>query len=437
MQHPIHTLLRAAVVLSTLLLGARTQAYAGPILAFGAGHPYTPETIYLVDLGGNATPLHSFAFIHAPNSFTFDVDNETLVMHDTNPDAVVRFDLGAFAFLGALHQGAPLGEVFCVRPFGTGDYLVADSVFTAPNGFETSVRLVRADGSGVATLFTTSAWDAQIRALAEDLATGEILAGLLTIGPPGTAPSLIRIAPDTGTFTVLDPTPRSITALVQDHRDGAVIYGAYDGGIWRRAPNGAVETLIPATHPSNITASSLAFDRAEENGVLVAGGSGRLARIAFTPGGPASVVAVHAPGASLGLPAVKDIAFVGERNIASHRAGQLRWQFELSFPGEGGGIYALALSLTGFTPGIPLGNRTIPLVPDAVFFASLNGSLAPILQDNVGVLDAQGRATVTLDLSVFGGVDPNARVWVAAATIDGAAPFGLRTISKPSILVLR
>ena len=436
MQHPIQSFLRAAVVVSSLLQVARTQAYDTPILAFGAGHPFTPETIYTVDLAGNTTPLHSFAFLHVPNSFTFDVDNTTLVMHDTNPDAVVRFDLGTFDFLGALHQGAPLGEVFCVRPFGTGDYLVSDSTFTTENGFVTSVRLVRADGSGVSTLFTTSAWDAQIRAVAEDLATGEILAGLLTIGPDA-APSLIRIAPDTGAFTVLDPTPRGISALVQDHRDGAVIYGAWDGGIFRRAPSGAVETLIPANNPSDITATALAFDRAEGNGELVAGGNGRIARIAFTPGGPATVVAVHEAGAALGLPAVKDINFVGERNIASHRAGQLRWQFELSFPGEGGGTYALALSLSGFTPGIPVGNRTIPLVPDFIFFASLDGSLASILQDNVGVLDAEGRATVTLDLSPFGAIDPSLRVWAVAATIDGGAPFGLRTITKPSILVLR
>ena len=436
MQLPTQTLLRAAVVLSILLPGARSQAYESPLLVFGAGHPYTPETIYRVDLAGNPTALHSFALSRLPNSFTFDVDNTTLVMHDTNPDAVVRFDLGLPGVVGTLHRGAPLGEVHCVRPFGTGDWLVADSHFTAANGFQTSVRLVRADGSGVATLFSTSAWDAQIRAVAEDLATGEILAGLLTIGT-GTAPSLIRIAPATGTFTVLDPLPRSITALVQDHRDGTVLYGAWDGGIFRRAPNGAIDTLIAASHPSGITASALAFDRAEGNGVLVAGGSGRIARLAFAPGGAATVVAVHAPGTALGLPAVKDLAFVGERNVASHRTGPLRWQFELDFPGEAGTSYALAISLTGFTPGIAVGNRTIPLVPDAAFSASLDGSLAPILQDNVGVLDAGGRATVTLDLSPFGAVDPNARLWVAAATIDGGAPYGLRTISKPSILVLR
>ena len=425
MQLPTQTLLSTAVVLATLLPGARSQAYGTSLLAFGAGHPYTPETVYLVDLAGNPTALHSFALASVPNSFSFDVDNETLVMHDTNPDAVVRFDLGLPGVVGTLHQGTPLGEVHCVRPFGTGDWLVADSSFTSASGFQTSVRLVRADGSGMATLFTSSAWDAQIRAVAEDLATGEILAGLLAIGP-GAAPSLIRIAPATGAFTVLDPTPRQITALVQDHRDGAVIYGAWDGGIFRRAPNGAVGTLIPANHPSNITASALAFDRAEGNGVLVAGGGGRIARIAFPPGGAATVVAVHAPGTALGLPAVKDIAFVGERNVATHRTGPLRWQFELSVPGEGGGTYALAISLTGFTPGIELGDRTIPLVPDAAFFASLDGSLASILHDNVGVLDAERRQ-----------VDPNARLWLAAATIDGAAPFGLRTISKPSILVLR
>src|SRR5688572_7634894 len=111
MQHPTKSLPRAAIVLLALLAGARGQAYDAPLLVFGAGHPFTPETIYTVDVAGIAATLHSFPLISLPNSFTFDVDNATLVMHDTNPDAVVRFDLGVPAVLGALQQGAPLGEV--------------------------------------------------------------------------------------------------------------------------------------------------------------------------------------------------------------------------------------------------------------------------------------------------------------------------------------
>jgi hypothetical protein len=417
-------------------LDARAQAYDTPLLVLGAGHPYAPEKLYAVDLFGNATVRHVFGMSFFPNSFTHHHDNRTLTLHYTNPDAIVLFDPVLSTVTGTLHQGLPLGNVYSVRPYSSGDYLVGDvpsAIGTFTGAF---VRLVRADGSGLQTLFSQPGWSAQVRAVGQDLVTGEILAGLLHIGP-GTAPSLIRITPDTGAYVTLDPTPRSITALVQDHRDGAVIYGAYNGGIFRRAPDGAISTLIPAANPWGITASSLAFDRGAEHGILVAGGSGRIARIAFDPGGPATVVAVHEANLPQGLPAVKDLGFEHERNVISRRTGNLQWVFEINFPGEPYRPYVLALSLTGFTPGIPLGGRTVPLVPDPVFFASLSGGLFPLLQGNVGTLDQDGRAVARLDLSSFGAVSPVDRVWMAAATLDGAAPGGVRTIGKPSVLVLR
>jgi hypothetical protein len=287
-------------------------------------------------------------------------------------------------------------------------------------------------------VFTRPSTAHQVRAVAQDLFTGEILAGLLHVGPaPG--PSLLRIVPGTGVSTVLDPTPRDVTSVVQDHRDGTVLYGEYNGGIFRRAPDGTITTLIAANHPSGITGGSLAFDRAEGNGILVAGGNGRIARIAFAPGGPATVLTVHSNTTNLPpMPAVAtDLAFEQGRNVITRRTGpDNRWSFELSFPGEAGRRYLLMLSASGFTPGFAVGNRTLPLVPDAVLVASVTGGLAPLFQNGSGVLDGAGAATATLDLSSLGPAPAGLRLWLAAATVDPAAPTSPATISKPAIMVL-
>jgi hypothetical protein len=112
-----------------------------------------------------------------------------------------------------------------------------------------------------------------------------------------------------------------------------------------------------------------------------------------------------------------------------------QWRFDLSFPGEAGNGYALALSSTGFTPGIPVDSRVIPLVPDFITLVSLAGGLFPLLQGNIGVLDANDRGTATLDLSAFGGLT-GFRLWAVAVTLNGGAPSGIQTIARPIIVVL-
>ena len=63
----------------------------------------------------------------------------------------------------------------------------------------------------------------------------------------------------------------------------------------------------------------------------------------------------------------------------------------------GGALYITLGSLSGSSPGLPLGNLTIPLnAPDAWFTLTLNGT--PLLQNSIGVLNAAGQATSTLAL---------------------------------------
>lgn len=411
-------------------LGA--QAYDTPLFALGAAHPYTPVVLYSVDGAGGVTVRHTFSRLaRVPNAFAHHHDNRTLALHETNPDGVVIFDPATGGILRALHLGPPFGNIDAVRPHDSGGYLVASWVVApTPGAF---VHLVT--DQSVQPLFSQANWDAQIRALTQDLETGDVLAGVLSFGQRK-APSLIRISAASGTYTTLDPTPRYVTAIVQDHRDGSIVYGAYNEGIFRRAPDGAIETLIPVNNPWHITGNALAFDRGPERGILLASAGARIARIAFEPGSQAKVVAVHDAGATLGLLSVKDLGFEHERNVIPRRTGTSQWEFGLHFPREAGRSYALMLSLTGFTPGLPIGDRRLPLVLDEVLIASLDGRLQPYLQGNLGTLDQDGRAAARLDLSTLGPLPPGTRLWLAAVTLDASAPHGVHTISKPVIVLL-
>jgi hypothetical protein len=416
------------VLFSSLLLPALAgaipaQAYGTDLLALAGGGIFNNKLLYQVAPSGQVTPLHLFPLLLHPTSLTHDRDNRNLVLDYTNPFAVVVFDPAAGQALATLHAGAPLRDVLAVRPFHTGDYLVAEGLANS------SVQLVRADGSGPTALLAPGA--DRIEALAEDLLTGHVLVGVYS----SASPSLVRLDPRTGQVTALDATPRLVTALVQDHRDGAVYYGTTDDAILRWHPGTGVSTFVAAGHPAGVQARSLAFDRAAGDGILVAGGTQRLVRLDFAPGGAPVVVAVHGDLPPWPL-AVMDVMFRHERNVASRRlAAGNRWGFDLSFPGEAGRGYVLAFSATGFAPGIAIGSLTLPLVPDGAFAASVSGSLGPVLQHGSGTLDGAGRASATLDLSVFGPL-PGVRLWAAAGTLDPTAPAGVRTISKPVVVVL-
>jgi hypothetical protein len=70
-----------------------------------------------------------------------------------------------------------------------------------------------------------------------------------------------------------------------------------------------------------------------------------------------------------------------------------------SQPAHAGRGYVAALSL-GTSPGIPIGTQTIPLVPDAVFAATVGG-LPPFLVGMTGYLDRNGVATGSISFPPF------------------------------------
>ena len=112
-------------------------------------------------------------------------------------------------------------------------------------------------------------------------------------------------------------------------------------------------------------------------------------------------------------------------------------RIQISFPGDGGKSYVLALSLTGCKPGIPLPDgRVIPLVPDKLTEATVRYVLPPLLTGNIGVLNTYDRALVTMNLNSLGSAVKGLRVWAAAITLDPAAPSGISQVSAPLLFVL-
>lgn len=416
-------LVLAALAATALPTAGRTQAHATDLLSLAGGGIFNNVLLYELDPSGQWSLLQSFPVTQRPGTLCMHTDNRTLVLNGNNPFAVVLFAPDAHASVRTLHAGSPLRDVLAIRPFHTGDYLVAEGLTAS------TVLLVRADGSGASTLLRAAG---RIDAVAEDLFTGDVLATI----DSAVGPSLVRVDPRTLQTTVLDQAPRDLESLVQDHRDGALYYGDASETIWRRDAAGAIHAFLTGSNASGVQAHSLAFDRAAGNGILVAGGSRRIARVAFAPGGAPTVVAVHG-----NLPpnpmAASDLAFRGGRNLSSILTGAgNRWSFELSFPDQAGAGYLLAFSASGFTPGLPVGSRTLPLVPDAVLAASVFGGLAPFLQHGGGVLDGAGRATATLDLSSLPSL-AGIRLWAAAVTFDPRAPAVVATISKPIVLALQ
>ncbi len=155
-----------------------------------------------------------------------------------------------------------------------------------------------------------------------------------------------------------------------------------------------------------------------------------------------SVLRLDRSGTILGtvvtLPApVTAIAFDQSRNLASQlqTIGNDRI-IRVSFPGDGGKTYIVALGMSGFYPGITLPDgRVISLNIDPLVTLTAGSALPPFLTGNIGTLDARGRAVVMFNTNTLP-VPPGMRVWAVGVTLDGAAPFGLSQISAPLLFVL-
>ncbi len=268
------------------------------------------------------------------------------------------------------------------RELWSGDYIVSDGTGV--------LQLVSPDGSRVRRIgaYAVNTMAPMKPAVVQSHVDGDLRVFASTFTP--TVHGLKRIDPRTGQSTGLpSPTAGAFCAVFEPSLGPGVIRAITMTGFDTLAPNGTTITTQPI--PNGTTQWPLAQD-------LVRTDRGML----------------HA------------------RRTASPNL----WTLRLEASNDIGLPYAIALSATGFAPGIRVGARTIPLVPDALFALTVRDGLRPLYTGGLGTVPASGVVTATLDLRSFGAMLSGFRIWAAAAILDPAAPHSFRRITRPEVLVL-
>lgn len=375
------------------------------------------RTILRVTPGGSLSTVGSFS---APvNMITMDNDNyHFIALLNGSPKEVVRIDPISGSIVATVWSGAPLtGAISWVEVDQDGDYLVAMS---RPN----VLLEIAANGASLSTVYQGSTSEL-FNAFTEDRVTGNWIIGDFT------AKAMIVVDRGSGTVTTVTPLgSSSLQGMVQDPH-GADIFVA----------TGAPSPLIgfdPVANVTSIVASlslnsnTIGIDRAPA-------GDGSLVHLSSTAG---SISKFTRSGVSTGSAGAFGTNLAGvmldrNRNVAPvlQQAPNDR-VVRISFPNSPGRAFGFALSVSGYFPGLPVGGRVLPLVPDSVFLATAQGPLAPILTGNAGILGANGEAFVRFNVNALGNSVSGVRVWGAAITLDPAAPLGIAEISAPVLFVL-
>ncbi len=117
-------------------------------------------------------------------------------------------------------------------------------------------------------------------------------------------------------------------------------------------------------------------------------------------------------------------------NGLPQRGKTLQFQIADSRNPNKGYIFAFALSSS---PPITLPDgRIIPLTPDKLFLATLFNPATINLQNNLGVLDAAGTATITWNIP--SAVPPGVQIYAAFFTVDFVSPFPQNILAiSPSV----
>ncbi len=411
--------------LGILLLAAATAATAQPHTEPWYGF-IVPGAVR-IDAQGSATTL---GVRRAPAFFgtlggTVDVDDRTLAMGAWANDVGARFLLLVDPSATILRSirltwtNRSQGVGACsVQLDDDGSYLVLD------NRDEANVhvhRIYRVTRSGAVTTVVT---------------TGPMI-----------RPSGLTVGIDDGDYHVLDyvtgqiyrfarsgqvvtsvtvPSTGTKSGFAQDLTTGDHWVGTRNG-ILRISGQGAIATVRGASPPlATVTPYSFGFDRASaaRRSVLVSSeGPVPFFVWRYDVQSTAFTTLVSLPNES-----IRELT--PPREVATIEPMPRQWEYRLHFAAHPGQAYALGLSLSGVRPATRLPDgRSIWLNIDALTAPSLDGRLFPVLRNNAGILDANGRATVNLDLRGIPATGIN--VWALAIVIDPAAPLGIAVIADP------
>ncbi len=362
------------------------------------------------------------------NMVTVDSDNKMIVVLDTINRApatnqLLRVDPVISAVVATIWKGAPLSLVQSwLEVDQDGDYIVADgtSSATASHLFK-----IKRDGSSVHTLFSLPG--GYFFSFTEDKISGDWIIGDLSR-------KLYHVDRNLGTLVTTVPLPAAATGMMQDPALPDILISGSPGILAYHPTNLSLRTVV---NQSGFSPNCMTLDRAPGvKGALIYTGdarpvSGQISRF-DRKGVNLGALTNTGQRSCLGL------TFDRGRNLAPVLITPPNDRFiKVSFPGDAGKAFVLALSLLGCKPGVTLPDgRVLPLNPDFLTSITATGSIPTILTGNIGILDPFSEATVRLNANPLGLAAKGLRVWAAAVTLDPKAPSGISQVAPPLLFVL-
>lgn len=118
--------------------------------------------------------------------------------------------------------------------------------------------------------------------------------------------------------------------------------------------------------------------------------------------------------------------------IQTVKTGVCTWDIKLSVPTYGGKNYALIAGASGYWPGVSIDSRRIMINPDVLAWATAYNMIPSVFNSGPMVLDANGEATGTIDLSGLKlPVGTRFLTHMVLLVLDKAAPNGIAFITEP------
>ncbi|MBN1320029.1 MAG: hypothetical protein JXA87_04220 [Thermoleophilia bacterium] len=364
------------------------------------------------------------------NMLTMDSDNTMIVVLETTRttppwNLVYRMDPGNGRVVSTIFSGPPMINVqHWVSLDQNGDYLVCEGHNSPGSG----LYKIKSDGSRISTLFYLPGGN--FFCFTEDKLSGDWVIG------DARGMQILQVDRILGTMktSVALPSLSIPTGMQQDPALVDIIVGATPPGILAYDPTR--HTLRTLVNQSGFDPGCMTLDRApSSNGALIYTGDAQRV--------PGQINRFDRQGRNLGPLASTGqyglgLVFEGSRNLAPCLVTAPNDRsIRLSFPGSGGRLFVLAMSLLGCTPGVKLpDSRVIPLNPDHLTSITAAGAFPPFVTGNIGFLDAGGRALVRFNANPLGLSARGLRVWAAAAVLDSNAPSGVDVISPPLLFVL-
>jgi len=358
-----------------------------------------------------------------------DIDNKLIVFAEGSNKGMFRLDPGTGLWTTILVDTTVFDYPTEITIDHHGDYIIASSDPSYTYG------LYRLSGTTLTTIITTVTMGLQGKftgGLVRDVDTGNFVLQMYG-GSSGPHP-MISIAPD-GTFTTIIANYCTLGGpryqITQDMRTGDFYVGGNDSaqGFLVQVTKGGTSTVV-ATSTDRFAFNVLAADRASSTAPRLV--HPYIKNLYYTDLKTSTVTSVAVTGSSV---SPRGITFSRGRNLQTVLTAPKKYALNFSFPTFPGKGYAAGLTLSGMRPGITLTDgRSIPANLDWLLVMTVNNGFQPIFVPGPGILDANGEAKGSMDLSTLPAL--GIPVHLVAVVLDSTASLGIAAIADPWVMVL-